>query len=240
VSPKVEVALEVGSKRTFATALDWPGWCRSGRDEAGALDALLAYAPRYAAVLGAHVRGFEQPRSVSTFEVVERIRGNASTEFGAPGTPPGGDERPSTSRDLARLEAILRACWAAFDAEARWAEGVELRTGPRGGGRDLAKIRAHVAESDRAYLGKLGGKAPRGANPEEIREAYVQGLGARARGDLPDFGPRGGARWWPRFAVRYAAWHPSITPGRSRIEPEPANARGPGPDATSWGRSPAG
>jgi len=46
VSPKVEVALEVGSKRTFATALDWPGWCRSGRDEAGALDALLAYAPR--------------------------------------------------------------------------------------------------------------------------------------------------------------------------------------------------
>jgi len=69
VSPKVEVALEVGSKRTFATALDWPGWCRSGRDEAGALDALLAYAPRYAAVLGAHVQGFEHldPRASYVF-----------------------------------------------------------------------------------------------------------------------------------------------------------------------------
>ena len=134
VDATVKVALEVGSRRTFATALDWPGWCRAGRDEDSALDALLAYAPRYAAVLGAHVQGFEQPRYVSAVEVVERNRGDASTEFGAPGTPPGGDERPSTSRDLARLEAILRACWAAFDAEARSAEGVELRTGPRGGG----------------------------------------------------------------------------------------------------------
>jgi len=35
----------------------------------------------------------------------------------------------------------------------------------------------------------------------------VQGLVARARGELPDFGPRGGSRWSPRFAVRYAAWH---------------------------------
>jgi hypothetical protein len=26
----IKVALEVGSKRIFAVALDWPGWARSG------------------------------------------------------------------------------------------------------------------------------------------------------------------------------------------------------------------
>ena len=30
-SDKMDVYLEVGQKRTFAGALDWPGWCRSGR-----------------------------------------------------------------------------------------------------------------------------------------------------------------------------------------------------------------
>ena len=203
----VQVALEIGTKRTFATALDWPGWCRAGREGDAALEALLAYAPRYAGVVAGSVRGFTPPRSVSSFEVVERIPGNASTEFGAPGTAPSADARPAPARDLARLETILRACWAAFDAAARSAEGVELRTGPRGGGRDLAKIRAHVLEADQAYLGKLGGTARRGASHEGIREAYVEALGARALGKLPDVGPRGGSRWSPRFAVRYAAWH---------------------------------
>ena len=36
-----DVYLEVGSKRVFAGAVDWPGWCRSGRDEATALEALF-------------------------------------------------------------------------------------------------------------------------------------------------------------------------------------------------------
>ena len=29
----VETYLEVGAKRVFAGALDWPGWCRSARRE---------------------------------------------------------------------------------------------------------------------------------------------------------------------------------------------------------------
>lgn len=40
------VGLEVGSKRVFAWALEWPGWCRAGRTEDLALEALAAYAPR--------------------------------------------------------------------------------------------------------------------------------------------------------------------------------------------------
>ena len=34
----------------FASASEWPGWCRSGRDEEAALGALAAYAARYAPV----------------------------------------------------------------------------------------------------------------------------------------------------------------------------------------------
>jgi hypothetical protein len=41
------VYLEVGAKRTFAGAVDWPGWSRGARDEAGAIDALVAYGQRY-------------------------------------------------------------------------------------------------------------------------------------------------------------------------------------------------
>ena len=47
-SNQIDVYLEIGKKRTFAGVIDWPGWCRSGRDEGSALQALLEYGPRYA------------------------------------------------------------------------------------------------------------------------------------------------------------------------------------------------
>jgi hypothetical protein len=50
-SVPLPIYLESGSKRTFAGALEWPGWCRGGKTEAAAIEALLAYAPRYAAAL---------------------------------------------------------------------------------------------------------------------------------------------------------------------------------------------
>lgn len=34
---KIDVYLEIGQKRTFAGALAWPGWCRSGSDKESAL-----------------------------------------------------------------------------------------------------------------------------------------------------------------------------------------------------------
>ena len=43
-STPIEVYLEIGKKRTFAGALDWPGWCRGGRDEPSALQAFLRLA----------------------------------------------------------------------------------------------------------------------------------------------------------------------------------------------------
>ena len=53
--------LETGQKRTFAGALDWPGWCRSGRDEASALQALFEYASRYARIFQGTQLNFQPP-----------------------------------------------------------------------------------------------------------------------------------------------------------------------------------
>ncbi len=49
-SGRIAVCLEVTPTQTFASALDWPGWCRAGRDESAALEALASYAERYAPV----------------------------------------------------------------------------------------------------------------------------------------------------------------------------------------------
>ena len=40
----VRVGLEIGPRWVFASALDWPGWCRRGRGEQAALDTLLDHA----------------------------------------------------------------------------------------------------------------------------------------------------------------------------------------------------
>ncbi|NOK60385.1 MAG: hypothetical protein GFH27_549281n221 [Chloroflexi bacterium AL-W] len=80
----VDVYFEIGQKRTFASAIKWPGWCRSGRDEVAALQDLFAYGPRYAQVLHAAQIEFRPPSAVSTFVVIARHAGNATTDFGAP------------------------------------------------------------------------------------------------------------------------------------------------------------
>lgn len=41
------MAVERGVRRTFAVAIDQPGWARSGADGAAALESLLASAPRF-------------------------------------------------------------------------------------------------------------------------------------------------------------------------------------------------
>lgn len=203
----VAVAIEVATKRCFATALDWPGWCRAGRDEQAALDNLIAYGGRYGAVVGRVSPEFAPPASPSGLAVVEHLPGTSSTEFGAPGSPPSSDAAPVGENELERLEAIVRACWEALDATVAAAQGVALTTGPRGGGRALDAIVRHVTEAEGAYIRRLGAKVAPETGLSAVHEAFVAAVEARARGDVPDTGPRGGTRWPARFAVRYAAWH---------------------------------
>ncbi|MGH2809540.1 MAG: hypothetical protein ACRDIA_01520, partial [Actinomycetota bacterium] len=40
-----------------------------------------------------------------------------------------------------------------------------------------------------------------------VRETFLEALKARAAGEIPDRGPRGGKRWTARYAIRRSAWH---------------------------------
>jgi hypothetical protein len=210
----MDVYLEIGKKRTLAGAIDWPGWCRGGGNEGATLQALIEYGPRYERVLHTAGIDFHAPADISGLTVVERLEGNATTDFGAPNIPPSVDATPLERAELRRLERILEACWAALDAAAQEAHGKELSKGPRGGGRELAGIVRHVLDAETSYLTRLGGSLPReireNDGSEAIRERraiVVDTLAAASRGELPLQGPRGGARWTPRYFVRRSAWH---------------------------------
>ena len=219
-SKPVAVYLEIGMKRTLAGALAWPGWCRGGRDEAAALQALFEYAPRYELVLRAGRIPFDVVHDVSTLDVVESLTGNTTTDFGAPDVAPSADAAPVDDVELERLQELLQACWAALDSAAQAAQGKELRKGPRGGGRDVAGIVQHVLGAEASYVARLGGKLQNpnvagaavsgtgsGQELDLRRQVILDALGAAARGEFPAQGPRGGTRWSPRFFVRRAAWH---------------------------------
>jgi hypothetical protein len=204
----IAIALESGQTRIFAVAVEWPGWSRSGRDEAEALAALADYAPRYAAAVDAPDLA-ARPR----LEVVERLPGNATTDFGAPGAPPAADDRALDDEELRRQLKIHAASWSAFEAAAAAASGRELRKGPRGGGRNVAKMTEHVIGAEEAYLAKLGSRRPKPAAAassdriRQLRDVVATALRARAHGEEPPDPSRTSARWSPRYFVRRSAWH---------------------------------
>ncbi len=208
----IKVYIEAGARRVFAGAVDWPGWCRSGSDEEAALEALVAYGPRYAAVVRTADRTFRAPSGASELRVVERLEGNATTDFGAPGMAPAADGRRIDAAELARLRKVLEACWASFDGAAKEAAGVELRKGPRGGGRGVEAIVEHVQQAEESYVRKLAARAPKAGSDVrsamlETRSVVLDALSRAVTDGLPEKGPRGGALWAPRYFVRRTAWH---------------------------------
>jgi hypothetical protein len=227
-APKLPVYLEVGAKRVFAGALEWPGWSRSGRDEAAALQALVAYGPRYRDAIAAATgdaggaaighpkpgpaREFRLPRSPADLEVVERLKGDPTTDFGAPGVAPAADDRPLDDAELLRQAGLLSAAWDALDRAVRQAGSRPLAKGPRGGGRDLAEIVRHVAEADLGYLTRLGARPSSGGGIDiehgaALRESILSALRTAPRVGPAPAGPRGGRRWTARYFVRRSAWH---------------------------------
>ncbi len=212
-STKIPVYLEIGAKRTFAVAVDWPGWSRVGKGEAAALQALLDYGPRYLAAVRSARLGFRAPTEISVFRVAERVSGDATTDFGTPGKIPVGDAKQVDEAEVRRLQGILRACWRYFDEVAEAAKGKPLRTGPRGGGRDRRKIIEHVLGAAHSYLRRLGVNFEPMvldlSSPDlpRFRRAMLDGLAASARGELPTQGPRGGRYWPARYFARREVWH---------------------------------
>ena len=186
---RLRVYLEEGRRSTFAVALAWPGWCRRGAQAEAALESLEAYRPRYLAAIGR----VDLPEET---EIVGRVTGNSTTDFGAPDVVGPWDEAPMEPGELRRQALLLATCWSYFDVTAA-AAPAELRKGPRGGGRDTAGIIAHVREAERAYASKLGLRVPRTWSWEEQRAALMESLvpGAEA------------AKWPPGYAMRRIAWH---------------------------------
>jgi hypothetical protein len=201
----VSVYLEVGKKRVFAYALAWPGWCRSGRTEAAALAALAASAKRYTEV--AREAGVPFPPADSVqFEVVERLPGTATTDFGAPGEIAAADREPLSPIGAARLAALVGASWVVFDRVVAAAPPT-LRKGPRGGGRDRDQVVDHVLGAEAAYARSLGLRHQPARDDRvgiaALREAILRALRAAAEG-APPGGPKS---WPPRYAARRIAWH---------------------------------
>ena len=203
--PPTRVYLEVGKRRVFACTLEWPGWCRSGKTEEAALDALGTYAARYAQIAEAAGVRFPKTSSVS-FDVVERIAGSAATDFGALDKPADADRNRLTKAQAERIAALVDAAWQYFDHVVSNAPS-SLRKGPRGGGRDRDKIVDHVLGAEVSYVRKIALKFRQpaiddGAAIAEIRAATLEILRA-ARAPEPDV-----AKGWPyRYAARRIAWH---------------------------------
>jgi hypothetical protein len=210
--PKTPIYLEVGAKRSFAGAVEWPGWCRSGPSEQEAVAALAAYGDRYQRVVEGSFPKFKGPKDTSEFKIIERLKGNATTEFGAPSQGLPSDSEPLPAAELERLTRVLSACWSAFERAAKSAAGLELRKGPRGGGRDLGKIADHILEADKIYTVKLGARPPKAASgrplrPADLHDTMVAALRARARGTPVTDPSEAKGLWTPRFFTRRVAWH---------------------------------
>jgi hypothetical protein len=209
---RIDVYLEAGAKKVFASALDWPGWSRGGRSEEDALDALAAYGTRYAATVRSVKPAFRVPGDASELQVIERLKGNTGTDFGVPSLPAATDDRAIDHAELARLLAILDGAWEAYEKARAAASGVELRTGQRGGGRDLPRMLDHVLGAEEAYVGQLGARPPTRAAAEvtAIKTLRARGrdvLTALVRGDDIENPRNTKSPWLPRYYVRRSAWH---------------------------------
>ncbi|GAA4228777.1 hypothetical protein FHR32_008077 [Streptosporangium album] len=195
-----DVYLETGPKKVFACSAEWPGWCRIGKSEELALDALADYAPRYRVIAERAGLVFEPGDPV----VVERVRGGTTTDFGAIEAIPGLDGRPVDAAESARTAALVRAAWELF-GEAVAGSPEELRKGPRGGGRDRDKMATHVTEAERAYARKVGVRHKAFRDPSGL--AAMRAELAEVLATPSDGMPVVSGGWPVRYAARRIAWH---------------------------------
>jgi hypothetical protein len=202
MAERLTIAVEQGTKKAFASALEWPGWSRSDKTTEGAVETLLAYAPRFAPV--AKRAGLSFPASFDA-DIVERAGAGNATDWGVPTVLTfAADRRPVDAAEAERLASIVEASWATFDAVAAGAPA-ELRKGPRGGGRDRDRMVAHVDGSDWYYAKDMGIRLPEPASRADVEAMRARMLEALRQPS--DGSPIGGRRWPARYAARRIAWH---------------------------------
>lgn len=203
--PRLEIGEEVGAKKAFAWAVDWPGWCRSGKDATLAREAVIDYAPRYAVV--AKAAGLELPDvDGSELDIVESVDGGGGTDFGVPSAITDRDRQRVTAAEAKRLAAIVEASWTVFDRVSAKAPA-ELRKGPRGGGRDRDKMIAHVIESDHYYAREIAVRRPEPDAKDRNAVAAERAAILEILGRPSDGSPLVDRKWTLRYAARRIAWH---------------------------------
>ena len=74
----IPICVEKGVEKVFACSIDFPGWCRGARSRGLAVEALAAYASRYAEVAKRAKVAFPAPAKVG-----ERFRGGGADQGGA-------------------------------------------------------------------------------------------------------------------------------------------------------------
>jgi hypothetical protein len=203
MTTRIPVSVEETPKRSFATAIDWPGWSRSGKTVAAALEAVGAYADRYAAI--AHAAGEEFPADGVEIEVYETHPGDGGTAYGVPMRVSDADRRATSAADGERLARLVAAAWALLDDIVTGAPEA-LRKGPRGGGRDTSKIVDHTLGADHAYAQAMGLKVPAPtvgdrASIEALRAAMLELIRRPSDGSILK------GRWTIRYAAHRIAWH---------------------------------
>jgi hypothetical protein len=202
---RLDIAEEVAPKKVFVWAVDWPGWCRGGKDRELAVAALLDHADRYATV--AKVAGLALPTvDAEALQTVESMGGGSGTEFGVPSSIAELDRRKVTRADAERIASLVEAAWTVFDRVAASAPPA-LRKGPRGGGRDTAKMVGHVIEADHAYAREIGVrvKPPSAEDPASVRAERKAMLDVLRQPS--DGSPLADRKWTLRYAARRIAWH---------------------------------
>jgi hypothetical protein len=134
--------------------------------------------------------------------VTETTPGDATTDFGAPSKVADANGRALRAKDRERLCSLLGASWLAFDDV--MSQRLELRKGPRGGGRSLKQLRRHVTDAEVAYARGLGllvtatdGDVSKVATLRD--EACATLLGELAPARTP--------KWPIRYAARRIAGH---------------------------------
>jgi hypothetical protein len=204
---ELRVMLEIGpkGKKVAAVAPDWPGLERGAKTEEAALASLQSYLPRYAPV--AMLAGMDaELAAIATADVVEHFPGTGSTDFwGISFAFSDIDKQDLSSEELERDLSLMQACWAFFDG-VRSRVSAQMRTGPRGGGRERDEIVGHVIRVEQDWARKVGVSTPEGASFSDeglraYRDAYCSAIRAfHAEGKM--------ARTWPlRYLIRHTAFH---------------------------------
>ncbi len=203
----IRVTLEIGpkGKKVVAVAADWPGLERGAKTEEAAIERLLSYVPRYAAVT--KLAGMEAAFATKpVVDVVEHYPGTGSTDFwGISFAFSGIDRQAMLGAALERELRLMRACWAFFD-DVRARVSAEMLRGPRGGGRDRDQIVRHIVANEREWAKKLGVVTPDEAmltdkGMKAQRDAYCNAIRAfHSQSKM--------ARNWPlRYLIRHTAYH---------------------------------